>query len=326
MMKVPEKYLPSRKFVVSLSIVFALLIIISVIKYVGSEKKETLSVSNDRELNIQNIKIFKAVDTDKDGLTDWEEVLWKTDPKNPDTDGDKTPDGEEITLGRNPLIPNTAGPGKEPNDKVDPEVIASNAKDEEEWNNLNETQKFSRLLFSDYIAVQPADGTTLTTDQTNQLIANSIANIPDKQLEQKYITKDIKTIDNPTSEDILSYSLKIDAVLNNDIKNYAFKEVSIVNEYLTKNDPKILQGIDKIIVFYQKTAEGIINTETPQEVVDSQLLLANSIYNFSSLAKDLRAMDENPLMTIVSMGKYGQVMKNFTQAVDNINLYLSNNI
>jgi len=325
-MRVPEKYLPSRKFVVSLSLVFALLIIICVVKYVGSEKKETLSVSNDRELNIQNIKAFKAVDTDKDGLTDWEEVLWKTDPKNPDTDGDKTLDGEEITLGRNPLIPNTVGPGKEPNDKVDPEVIASNAKDEEEWNNLNETQKFSRLLFSDYIAVQPADGTTLTTDQTNQLIANSIANIPDKQLEQKYITENITTIDNPTSKDILDYSLKIDAVLNNDIKNYAFKEVSIVNEYLTKNDPKILLGIDKIIVFYQKTAEGVINTKTPKEVADSQLLLANSIYNFSSLAKDLRAMDENPLMAIVSMGKYGQVMKSFTQAVDSINLYLSNNI
>jgi hypothetical protein len=35
------------------------------------------------------------VDTDLDGLKDWEEALWGTDPKNPDTDGDGTADGRE---------------------------------------------------------------------------------------------------------------------------------------------------------------------------------------------------------------------------------------
>lgn len=35
------------------------------------------------------------IDTDKDGLQDWEEALWKTDPKNPDSDGDGIKDGDE---------------------------------------------------------------------------------------------------------------------------------------------------------------------------------------------------------------------------------------
>jgi len=43
-------------------------------------------------------------DTDKDGLTSWEEGLYKTDPKNSDTDGDGTPDGEEIKVGRDPTV------------------------------------------------------------------------------------------------------------------------------------------------------------------------------------------------------------------------------
>jgi hypothetical protein len=47
-------------------------------------------------------------DTDKDGLTDKEEVLlWHTDPKNPDTDGDSYLDGEEVSHGYRP-----DGPGK----------------------------------------------------------------------------------------------------------------------------------------------------------------------------------------------------------------------
>mgnify|MGYP003394785642 CR=1 FL=1 len=35
------------------------------------------------------------IDTDKDGLQDWEEALWKTDPNNPDSDGDGIKDGDE---------------------------------------------------------------------------------------------------------------------------------------------------------------------------------------------------------------------------------------
>lgn len=46
-------------------------------------------------------------DTDTDGLKDWEEKIYGTDPAKTDTDGDGTPDGEEIKTSRNPL---RAGP------------------------------------------------------------------------------------------------------------------------------------------------------------------------------------------------------------------------
>ncbi|MDP3710197.1 MAG: hypothetical protein Q8R29_00545 [bacterium] len=47
------------------------------------------------------------LDTDNDGLQNWEEELYKTDSVNPDSDGDGASDGEEIKLGRNPAL---AGP------------------------------------------------------------------------------------------------------------------------------------------------------------------------------------------------------------------------
>ena len=47
-------------------------------------------------------RVFK--DTDRDGLSDFEEKrIYGTDPKNPDTDGDGMKDGAEIKRGRNPL-------------------------------------------------------------------------------------------------------------------------------------------------------------------------------------------------------------------------------
>ncbi len=50
-------------------------------------------------------------DSDNDGLRDWEEELYKTDPNNPDTDGDGYLDGEEVDSGHNPLV-------KAPGDKL----------------------------------------------------------------------------------------------------------------------------------------------------------------------------------------------------------------
>ncbi len=47
------------------------------------------------------------IDTDSDGLKDWEEGIRGSDARNPDTDGDGTLDGDEVASGRNPTI---AGP------------------------------------------------------------------------------------------------------------------------------------------------------------------------------------------------------------------------
>lgn len=47
-------------------------------------------------------------DSDGDGLKNWEETLWGTDPNKKDTDGDGTPDGKEVKAGKDAAI-ETAG-------------------------------------------------------------------------------------------------------------------------------------------------------------------------------------------------------------------------
>lgn len=60
-----------------------------------------------QEVHIYHTNPLKA-DTDGDGLSDRDEVMvWHTDPLNPDTDGDGYKDGDEVKNGFNPL-----GPGK----------------------------------------------------------------------------------------------------------------------------------------------------------------------------------------------------------------------
>jgi len=59
----------------------------------------------------------KNKDSDNDGLTDWQEEIYKTDPNNPDTDGDGYLDGEEVLSGYDPLKPG-------PDDKLSEKAIS----------------------------------------------------------------------------------------------------------------------------------------------------------------------------------------------------------
>ncbi len=69
--------------------------------------------SNEQEMasgyspfNVAQVKIEKS-DVDKDGLSDYYELKFKTDPLNPDTDGDGYKDGLEIDQAHNPLSSST---------------------------------------------------------------------------------------------------------------------------------------------------------------------------------------------------------------------------
>ena len=93
-----------------ISVLVALFLAIALILFVGAySKKGAFS-----QLNLWTSKtttIESGVkDTDNDGLKDWEEELYGTDPLNNDTDGDGYLDGEEVESGHNPLV-------KGPNDK-----------------------------------------------------------------------------------------------------------------------------------------------------------------------------------------------------------------
>ena len=88
-------------------VIIAIVLIIGGLIFVLKLNKESVLKSKTSEISQENFK-----DSDNDGLKDWEEELYGTDPNNPDTDGDGYLDGQEVNSGHNPLV-------KAPNDELD---------------------------------------------------------------------------------------------------------------------------------------------------------------------------------------------------------------
>jgi hypothetical protein len=80
----------------------------------GEEEPESDFTDEDLEGELINedTNLKATIDSDKDGLTDEEELLYNTNPLNPDTDGDGLSDYEEVKIyNTDPLNPDTDGDG-----------------------------------------------------------------------------------------------------------------------------------------------------------------------------------------------------------------------
>jgi len=127
-----------------------------------------------------------AGDTDKDGLKDWEEILWKTDAKNPDSDGDGTPDGAEVIEGRDPTI---AGPddGLASRTMETTEPIFGAGNDED----LTFSDATTREFFINYLSLKDPSGGSITEQQKDALVNSFLDSLESGVVEADYKISDL---------------------------------------------------------------------------------------------------------------------------------------
>src|SRR3989338_4813425 len=186
-------YFPSKKFI--LKILFIALALSAVFwfifnKEVKKNKKDSLIYQKQNAPN--QLNQFLDKDSDNDGLKDWEEILWKTDPRNSDTDKDGTPDGEEVKQNRGPSKP---GP--------DDEFPADSSKlSLEQQENETLTQKVGREFIVQYLTMRGLEN--LGAGQKESLV-NSMLEKLSAPTENKYSQKDVKISADNSPENIKNY-------------------------------------------------------------------------------------------------------------------------
>jgi hypothetical protein len=285
---IDKKYLPSKKFVIALSIALFFIIIAIILNY---WKPNNTKFNN----QIDNEKLTKALtelDTDKDGLPDWKEALYGTDPKNPDTDSDEANDYEEIISNRDPLKANTSPKGQEPNDKIDEAIIEENEKMIEEYEKLSDLAKFSRTLISNITAAQPING-TMSEEMINTIVNSAINDIGQKEFVAKTSIEDLKLL--PTNEDnrtsiFLEYREKYLSETDK-LLILIGADLNLIEKYREKGDIESKEALLKFANDLEKIANNYISIPVPVAIgyydVYLHLMLINNIEKIVAIDREI---------------------------------------
>jgi len=268
---------------------------------------------------VSEVKVIKNpmevldIDSDADGLKDWEETLWKLDPKNPDTDGNGIPDAEEV---KKRIAEINAKGGADDSDKNDIESEA--------YTTDTETDILSKKLFAEYINLKQSgnfnEEAVIAT--VNNLVAEEIQNKKDTQY---YFLKDIKTFPSDNKTLLKSYGNSFASIRtkykNQYLQNPLVKEGGVANLL----DPEFLQGLVRTSEVYRNMAVELLKIAAPKDLIDTHLEILNNYMASSDGLKELSALSTDPVLGMIGTQRHIEAEGKEKNLLSGVAEYLSDN-
>jgi len=298
----------------SIALVIALGIVFFALRQTGGNNTAYEAESLRSTLEAVSLsKEAQELDTDGDGLKDWEEILWKTDPGKTDTDSDGTTDNDEIKLGRNPAV-------KGPSDS-----LANNPpiKVEAEVSEVSPSTRVIQDFFAEYLALKQ-DGGTLSEESKDVLIANLVERIGSTGgAPQVYGTNNLTVHESVKISDIKNYGNALGTTFAKNSVAGVEHELVIVQRALQTNDKKELEKLAIIVEAYRKTIADVLLVPVPQNIVSLHLDLLNTMSVVKFDIEGMKSVFTDPLEAIRKISEYQTAVVSLKNSLQNLADYFA---
>lgn len=277
-----EPNLPSKHFMKQLGVLAGVALVVGIImlkpwKMIRIGKGLFMSKKQGELLIVQDIALK---DTDGDGVVDWEERLWGTDPTKADTNGDGTPDGVAIEALR---TPNTTGAG----------TTAQTAGE------INQTEQFARESISTIMALNDAGA---LDSKTSTEISNKMYEYINGLHEAPQITRNDIKISSDKRNDIGGYVGALATILNKSMpKNDT--AIYIVGKAIQNNDFRDIKKIQPIQIGYKAVSDKLKATPVPPQFMQAHIDLINATASVSSGIAALEKVENDPVVALSAILK-----------------------
>lgn len=235
-------------------------------------------------------------DSDNDGLLDWEEKLYGTDPKNPDTDGDGYLDGEEINSSHNPLKP---APGDE---------LTNFAEFFLEQENLTENLAQS-LIDRGLLNLDLNQGSkdteglvNLKDESLTDFLDTAILNL-DNLLSAEIKDEELNIAKSDNKETKEQYLQTIKTILS---KNFSSEGINLI-EIVENPDNSQIKKIKKIVENYEKAISQIKELPVPTSLKDLHKEELSLLITSKKFFDSLSQIEEDPLKAYLAMLQFSQL-------------------
>ena len=247
-----------------------------------------------RELKSKVVSDITFSDKDGDGIPDWEEYLWGTDPEKIDTDGNGVSDSEEITAKKN-----------------------SRNQGQESSLEENSTSQFSKEFFATVVSLKQSGN--LTTEALANLSNSLIENISQEEIQNAYSIEDIKM--GVTIASI--YYKNLGEVL---YSSRTFEFGSELQELSILVDTESEASASRLSVIggeYKALSEKVMEIVVPSDIYSTHLLLANSLYKTGDSLQRAAVLSTDPVSGVSGISFYFKYSEEFTNALSSLEDYFT---
>jgi hypothetical protein len=300
--------LPSNK--VSLLFIFVVLVVVLIIGgdvFYDRIKPDDTSNLIDADLYIERQTTDNAsVDTDGDGLLDWQESLYGSDSNNFDTDGDGTSDGNEISEGRDPTI---AGPN---DGLINTQTILNTDFDVPGYTPGSLTDSLSKDLFTDYFELRQSNA---FIPENQEIVVNQLSNQIEGQtaLSDEYSTSSINQVE--TTDESLE-------IYGTELANIYFEYTDKLSKIEQIDDEQYLNSVSST---YKEFAIRLLAVKVPTAAVNVHLAIVNKVNNAGVLIAELSEHQTDPLKSLFAIRKVQQNSQGETELYTNLAVYFKEN-
>jgi hypothetical protein len=274
------------------------------------------------------LQAIATKDSDKDGLPDWQESLYGTDPQNADsfklgmTDGDAVARGLIVPKAITDLPSGTSSTNPSPVDSLNPSLPPAPA-------DSTLTAQFAQTFLSLYLSARQANGgqdlsETQLSDIANQSVETLAASIQP--------TPDFKSLSDlnvvGSGPDAMNaFAASAEAVLLKNTNDATTTDIAYLHSALIDGNDSAYAKIASIAKGYRGSAAGLAALPVPQELAEADLLLINTLMRMSELDIDFTRVNEDPLAAILALQQYQTVATALAQVFLDIgNAYASANL
>ncbi len=277
-------------------------------------------LDNDKEkvnFKYELIEKVEEIDSDNDGLKDWEERLYGTDPDNPDTDGDGFSDGKEVEEGTDPKTSQQSEIINLDKEIIKEEVVDSvyNYKKDE---NLNKTDIFSRDLFVKILELKESG--LINNEDAISKINSEIISENRIFYSGSYTLKDLNIKKNKTKAELLRDFKKFAREIKKDDDNRMDSAYYLIS-YIETEKPVFLEALKENFNDLEKLIDKSLKMEINQDISLIYLNYINSLDKLRKIVKTFLNVYEDPYTAIYSIESYFEAYNEMMESLRMINLY-----
>lgn len=241
-------------------------------------------------------------DSDSDGLPDWEEALYGTDPHV--TDSFKLGMTDREAVARGLVVPKaiadisvaTGAPGGA---VVDPSLPPAPAEG-------TLTASFADSFFALYLAARQENGGADLSESQMQDVANqALAALSSMvTVAPDYKTAKDLTVSGSGADALTAFAASAEAVLLKNTANATTSEINYLKSALTNGDTTAYPHLTSLAKAYRDSAVGLAVLPVPPELAAADLALINAMMRVSQITGDFARADTDPLATMLALKQY----------------------